>query len=128
MGSIVIKINHSLEVRYQEYLLGWTGPPWFSALVESLGHFCQQGAHLVARNLLGRLIQLVIMTCALVVYNYYSSVIFLTLIASPLMSDIRTLSKLADSRLQLGVEDTVEARDYFLVSFYCTFYCITNQF
>ncbi|XP_039449505.1 ionotropic receptor 75a-like [Culex pipiens pallens] len=116
VGSIVIKINHSLEARYQEYSLDWTGPPWFSAFVESLGHFCQQGAHLVARNLLGRLIQLVIMTCALVVYNYYSSVIFLTLIASPLMSDIRTLSKLADSRLQLGVEDTIEARDYFLNS------------
>lgn len=78
------------------------------------GAICQQGAAMTPRSIASRIIMVVAFMILMFLYTSYSANI-VALLQSP-SSRIKTLEDLYQSRLQLGVYDTVYNRYYFSVT------------
>lgn len=81
----------------------------------AMGAVCQQGSSVIPRNTSGRIITIVLFISLMFLYNSYSANIVALLQSSS--TSIQTLKDLLDSRLQVGVDDTVFNHFYFPVSF-----------
>ncbi|XP_055315345.1 ionotropic receptor 75a-like [Sitodiplosis mosellana] len=75
------------------------------------GAVCQQGSALTPRSAAGRMIMAVAFTILMFLYTSYSANI-VALLQSP-STRIKTLKDLYESRLEIGVDDTVFNRYYF---------------
>ncbi|XP_062541837.1 uncharacterized protein LOC134209827 [Armigeres subalbatus] len=116
LGAIAVKINFVVEEQLErdgEYHEHYS---LFTMCTESLANFCQEGYEFINRSSPGRLSQMMLFVCSIVVFNYYSSGFFSILMQGPQMSNIRTLTQLADSQMIIGVDGTVEAEDFFMRS------------
>lgn len=80
------------------------------------GATCQQGSHWVPQCTAARIIMVVAFTILMFLYTSYSANI-VALLQSP-STRIKTLKDLYESRLEIGVDDTVFNRYYFSVSQY----------
>lgn len=78
------------------------------------GATCQQGTHWVPHCTAARIIMAVAFLILMFLYTSYSANI-VALLQSP-STRIKTLQDLYDSRLEIGVDDTVFNRYYFAVS------------
>lgn len=78
------------------------------------GAVVQQGAAVTPRSTTARIITIVIFTTSMFLYTSYSANI-VALLQSP-STKIRTLQDLYESRLEIGVDDTVFNRYYFSVN------------
>lgn len=77
------------------------------------GATCQQGTPLAPRCTAARIIMVVAFTILMFLYTSYSANI-VALLQSP-STKIKTLKDLYESRLEIGVDDTVFNRYYFAV-------------
>lgn len=80
------------------------------------GATCQQGTHWVPQCTAARIIMAVAFLILMFLYTSYSANI-VALLQSP-STRIKTLKDLYDSRLEIGVDDTVFNRYYFSVNLY----------
>lgn len=116
LGAVAVKINFFAEellAQDDEYHEHYS---LYTMFMESLASFCQEGCEFINRSSPGRLSQMMLFVCSLVVFNYYSSGIFSILMQGPQKSNIKTLTQLADSRLQVGIDGTVDVEEFFMVS------------
>lgn len=116
LGSFVFKFNYMVEFKMLNMREGIESPSWYGLLVESLGNFCQQGSSFKPKSFSGKVVQISVLMCSVMVYNYYTSAIVSTLIGTPKKSDIKTLVQLANSHLELGIEDVTYEKAFFFVS------------
>lgn len=115
LGSAVIKINFLAEGQIMEDGIFYENYAISTMLTESLANFCQEGCEFINRSSSGRLSQMILFICSIVVFNYYSSGFFSILMQGPQMSNIKTLEQLTDSQMLLGIDGTVEAEEFFRV-------------
>lgn len=80
-----------------------------------LGATCQQGTSVTPRSITSRIIMVVAYTILMFLYTSYAANI-VAMLQSP-STKIRTLNDLYNSRLQMGVDDTVFNHYYFSVNF-----------
>lgn len=80
------------------------------------GAACQQGSAVTPRSTAARIIMAVAFTILMFLYTSYSANI-VALLQSP-STRIKTLTNLYESRLEIGVDDTVFNRYYFSVKVY----------
>ncbi|XP_021701278.1 glutamate receptor ionotropic, kainate 5 isoform X1 [Aedes aegypti] len=116
LGSIAFKLNFTAETILQQNFKPTENPPFFNLIVEFLGNYCQQGSQYMPDSLSGRAMQLFMLLCTLMVYNYYTSEIVSDLIGSHKESDIKTLVHLADSHIDLGIENVTYEKAFFYQS------------
>ncbi|EDS36312.1 glutamate receptor [Culex quinquefasciatus] len=116
LGSFVFKFNYMVEFKMLNMREGIESPSWYGLLVESLGNFCQQGSSFKPKSFSGKVVQISVLMCSVMVYNYYTSAIVSTLIGTPKKSDIKTLVQLANSHLELGIEDVTYEKAFFFES------------
>lgn len=86
------------------------------------GAVCQQGSAITPRSAAGRIIMAVAFTILMFLYTSYSANI-VALLQSP-STRIKTLNDLYESRLEIGVDDTVFNRYYFSVNFQMFFFLL----
>lgn len=79
-----------------------------------VGAVCQQGAPVIPHAISGRILMLFLFVSLMFLFNSYSAYILALLQSSS--TSIQTLSDLLNSRLQVGVDDTVFNHFYFPVS------------
>lgn len=79
------------------------------------GATCQQGTSVMPRSTTSRIIMIVAFTILMFLYTSYSANI-VALLQSP-STRIKTLKDLYESRLEIGVDDTVFNRYYFTVNY-----------
>ncbi|KXJ79112.1 hypothetical protein RP20_CCG002385 [Aedes albopictus] len=117
IGAVAVKINfiteEHLEQNVEEFHEHFS---LYTMCMESLANFCQEGCEFINRSSPGRLSQMMLFACSIVVFNYYSSGFFSILMQGPQMSNIRTLNRLADSQLTVGIDGNVEAEEFFRAS------------
>ncbi|XP_062703872.1 ionotropic receptor 75a-like [Aedes albopictus] len=116
LGSIAMKFSFSAEYKLRDILRARENPPFLSLIVEFLGNYCQQGSQYMPESLSGRAMQLFMLLCTLMVYNYYTSEIVSDLIGSHKESDIKSLVQLADSHIELGIENVTYEKAFFYQS------------
>lgn len=78
-----------------------------------VGAVCQQGAHVIPYTIAGRIIIIMLFVSLMFLYTSYSANIVALLQSSS--TSIQTLNDLLNSRLQVGVDDTVFNHFYFPV-------------
>ncbi|TMW42881.1 hypothetical protein DOY81_012039 [Sarcophaga bullata] len=86
---------------------------FFESLLFYLGSICQQGLSFSTRLFSGRCIVITSVLFAFSIYQFYSASIVGTLLMEK-PKTIRTLRDLIHSSLEIGIEDIVYNRDYFL--------------
>ncbi|XP_065087370.1 ionotropic receptor 75a-like [Ochlerotatus camptorhynchus] len=116
LGSITMKLSFTVEYKLQDAFKAKENPSFSGLIVEFLGNYCQQGSQYMPESLSGRSMQLFILLCTLMVYNYYTSEIVSDLIGSHKESNIKTLVQLADSHLDLGIENVTYEKAFFYES------------
>lgn len=79
------------------------------------GATCQQGTSMMPRSATSRIIMIVAFTILMFLYTSYAANI-VALLQSP-SSRIKTLKDLYESRLEIGVDDTLFNRYFFSVKF-----------
>lgn len=77
------------------------------------GQFCLQTSHFDPQSKSGRLAFLALMSCSFLLYNYFTSVLVGLFISSPPQSNIKNLVDLANSKLDVGIDDVPFTRGYF---------------
>ncbi|XP_033239121.1 ionotropic receptor 75a [Drosophila pseudoobscura] len=78
----------------------------------SFGAACIQGSHLLPKSTGGRLAFIAVMLTSFLMYNYYTSIVVSTLLGSPVRSNIRTVQQLADSSLDVGIDNVPFTKAY----------------
>ncbi|XP_062551476.1 LOW QUALITY PROTEIN: ionotropic receptor 75a-like [Armigeres subalbatus] len=116
LGSIVMKFSFTAEYNLRDNFNAKENPPFMSLIVEFLGNYCQQGSQYMPESLSGRAMQLFMLLCTLMVYNYYTSEIVSDLIGSHKESDIKSLVQLANSHIELGIENVTYEKAFFYES------------
>ncbi|BFF97017.1 ionotropic receptor 75a [Drosophila madeirensis] len=87
-------------------------PSLLSSCLISLGAACIQGSHLLPKSTGGRLAFIAVMLTSFLMYNYYTSIVVSTLLGSPVRSNIKTVQQLADSSLDVGVDNVPFTKAY----------------
>ncbi|EAT37216.1 AAEL010775-PA [Aedes aegypti] len=116
LGAVAVKINFFAEEHLEQDNEYHEHYSLYTMFMETLASFCQEGCEFINRSSPGRLSQMMLFVCSLVVFNYYSSGIFSILMQGPQKSNIKTLTQLADSRLQVGIDGTVDVEEFFMRS------------
>ncbi|CAG9853643.1 unnamed protein product [Phyllotreta striolata] len=86
-------------------------PTVLDVVLISFGALCQQASHIVPASVPGRITTIVLFLSLMFLYTSYSSNIVALLQSSS--SSIKNLQDLLNSRLEVGVDDTVFNRFYF---------------
>ncbi|XP_022218189.2 ionotropic receptor 75a [Drosophila obscura] len=87
-------------------------PSLLSSCLISLGAACIQGSHLLPKSTGGRLAFIAIMLTSFIMYNYYTSIVVSMLLGSPVRSNIKTVQQLADSSLDVGIDNVPFTKAY----------------
>ncbi|XP_055855568.1 ionotropic receptor 75a-like isoform X2 [Episyrphus balteatus] len=82
----------------------------------SFGLACFQGAALIPCTAGGRIAFFSLSVVTFIMYNYYTSIVVSSLVGSPIKSNIKTLSQLADSNLEIGFDPIIHTRVFLNVS------------
>lgn len=85
-------------------------------VINGIGAFCQQGSAHVPSTISGRSVHILLHLAAVIIYNYYTSIVVSILIDSPSTSSIDTIPKLADSRMEIGIDPEPYTISYIYVS------------
>lgn len=88
-------------------------PDILTSLVTAHGQFCAQTTHFDPQSFSGRFAFLALMSCFFLLYNYYTSVLVGLFISSPPQSKIKNLYDLADSNIEIGMDDVPFTRAFF---------------
>uniref|UniRef100_A0A1A9WE51 Ionotropic receptor 75a N-terminal domain-containing protein n=1 Tax=Glossina brevipalpis TaxID=37001 RepID=A0A1A9WE51_9MUSC len=79
-------------------------PSFLTTCLISIGSACAQSSYLVPGSIGGRFVFITLMLISFIMLNYYTSVVVSLLLGSPVKSNIKTMSDLADSNLDVGLE------------------------
>lgn len=98
--------------RYIDYM-----PSLLATFLISFGSACSQGSDMVPGSIGGRMVFYTLYLLTFLMYNYYTSIVVSSLLGSPVKSDIKTMSQLAESSLEVGLEPLPFTLTYLNVSF-----------
>ncbi|KAL9905222.1 ionotropic receptor 75a-like [Glossina fuscipes fuscipes] len=79
-------------------------PSFLTTCLISIGSACAQSSYLLPGSIGGRFVFITLMLISFIMLNYYTSVVVSILLGSPVKSNIKTMSDLADSNLDVGLE------------------------
>uniref|UniRef100_A0A1A9URY2 Uncharacterized protein n=1 Tax=Glossina austeni TaxID=7395 RepID=A0A1A9URY2_GLOAU len=79
-------------------------PSFLTTCLISIGSACAQSSYLLPGSIGGRFLFITLMLISFIMLNYYTSVVVSILLGSPVKSKIKTMSDLADSNLDVGLE------------------------
>ncbi|ALC43863.1 Ir75a, partial [Drosophila busckii] len=114
-SGVLLWCTFRVECRWTQYYLDYQPSVLTSCLI-SFGAACIQGSHLVPNSTGGRLGFVAVMLISFLMYNYYTSIVVSSLLNSPVRSNIKSIQQLADSSLDVGLEDIPFNRVYLKVS------------
>lgn len=87
-------------------------------VINGIGAFCQQGSANVPSTISGRSVHILLHLAAVIIYNYYTSIVVSILIDSPSGSSIDSITKLADSKMEIGIDPEPYTFSYIYVSLF----------
>uniref|UniRef100_A0A1B0G5E4 Uncharacterized protein n=1 Tax=Glossina morsitans morsitans TaxID=37546 RepID=A0A1B0G5E4_GLOMM len=79
-------------------------PSFLTTCLISIGSACAQSSSLLPGSIGGRFLFITLMLISFIMLNYYTSVVVSILLGSPVKSNIKTMSDLTDSNLDVGFE------------------------
>uniref|UniRef100_A0A1B0A6Q5 Uncharacterized protein n=1 Tax=Glossina pallidipes TaxID=7398 RepID=A0A1B0A6Q5_GLOPL len=79
-------------------------PSFLTTCLISMGSACAQSSYLLPGSIGGRFLFITLMLISFIMLNYYTSVVVSILLGSPVKSNIKTMSDLTDSNLDVGLE------------------------
>lgn len=88
-------------------------PTLVSVIMIAHGQFCDQTSHFDPQSKSGRIAFLALMVCSFLLYNYYTSVLVGLFMSFPPQSNVKDLFDLADSQLDIGIDDVPFTHAYF---------------
>lgn len=80
------------------------------------------------RSINGRLLFLLANVASLIVYSYYTTEVLSALISSPVTTDIKTMTQLAESHVEVRSENAVYIRNYLNVIHICICFIMFGAF
>lgn len=111
---IILKLIFKIEKLRLNFIYENFESTWSAILLFVFGTLCQQGSVYTPNLTSGRIISITIILLAFLVYQFYTGyIVSYLLMASP--NTINDLEDLLHSNLELGIEDTLIDRDYFVV-------------
>lgn len=99
------------QLRYDSLFI----PSYLSTILSGFGTLCQQSSLFIPRSPGGRISYIFFLVSTFLLYNYYTSLIVAFLLGSQEKSNIKELTQLADSDLQIGIEDVAYTRAFLVI-------------
>ncbi|XP_074034442.1 ionotropic receptor 75a [Leptinotarsa decemlineata] len=115
LGAILIVLKMAFSNEMKEFRKEHLGvdASWSFLVLFTLGAFCQQGATCYPRLFSSRILSVFVFLFCILVYQFYSASIVSYLLLDPPRT-IFNLKDLLESQLQVGIEDILIDRNYFL--------------
>nr|CAI5819932.1 unnamed protein product [Callosobruchus analis] len=105
-----LKLSHTGE-KMAEHLGKSIENSWSLFVINAVAAFCQQGLTAVPYFVSGRIIILNLFVFSLLIYQFYSASLVSHLLIQP-KSDIKTVSDILQSDMEVGCEDILYNKDY----------------
>lgn len=116
LAALMLWLAFFMEHYQMDRYISTFVPSLLTTCLISFGSACAQSSFLIPRSWGGRIAFMSLSIATFLMYNYYTSVVVSSLLGSPVKSKIKSLSQLADSDLEVGLEPLPYTYTYLNVS------------